>query len=123
MDKEERIKKKAKQRIIAKKAFFAHALIYAACVPLLIAINLMTLPEFWWWVFPVFGWGFLVTVHFIINYFLVGAHGAKWERQELEAEMERIEIEEMDKLDLDRDYTIPESAKIGDDDWDESDFV
>jgi hypothetical protein len=51
----------------AKTGFKINLSAYAVVNSLLITINMLTVPEFPWFVFPLCGWGFGVTMHYIFG--------------------------------------------------------
>ncbi len=55
-----------------KKAFTIHAIAYAIGNSILIAINLLFVPQFLWLVFPLVGWGSGLVVHYYL-----GVHTAR----------------------------------------------
>jgi hypothetical protein len=48
----------------AKIGFMAHLTAYIGVNTLLITINLLFVPAFYWFVFPLIGWGIGVTMHY-----------------------------------------------------------
>ena len=56
---EEQLKRMAKKRV----EFRDHLLIYVAINTVLIAINMLTVPQFWWFLFPLVFWGIGVAFH------------------------------------------------------------
>ena len=51
----------------AKIGFTIHFTVYALVNTLLITINLLFVPEFFWFVFPLIGWGIGVTCNYIFG--------------------------------------------------------
>jgi 2TM domain len=50
-----------------KKAFTKHSIAYAIGNTLLIAINLLFVPQFLWFVFPLVGWGSGLAIHYYLG--------------------------------------------------------
>jgi hypothetical protein len=50
-----------------KRGFAIHATIYAFVNTALTAINLALVPQFVWFPFPLVGWGFGLTMHYIFG--------------------------------------------------------
>ena len=78
--------KEAYQDIIIrreKKAFTIYTIAYAIGNSILIAINLLFIPQFLWFVFPLVVWGAGLTIHYYL-----GVHAAprRIERDESRAE-------------------------------------
>ncbi len=54
---------RARGRAEAKYGFFVHAVVYAAVMLLLVAINMLTSPGTVWFIWPLLGWGLAVVLH------------------------------------------------------------
>lgn len=52
----------------ARKGWRIHATVYAVVIPLLTAVNLLVVPEFLWFFFPMAGWGLGLTLHYVTGY-------------------------------------------------------
>lgn len=65
----ERYKKADPDTIIRreKKAFNIHAIAYAIGNSILIAINLLFVPQFLWFMFPLVGWGSGLAIHYYLG--------------------------------------------------------
>ncbi len=61
-----------KQAYEAKKGFKINLTAYAVVNSALVTINLLTVPQFPWFLFPMCGWGFGVTMHYIFGVRLLG---------------------------------------------------
>jgi hypothetical protein len=66
-----------------RKAFTIHAIAYTIGNSALIAINLLFVPQFLWFVFPLVGWGSGLAIHYYL-----GVHTAprRIEKDEIMAE-------------------------------------
>lgn len=53
-------------------SFYVHAAIYTMVNILLIVINLMFVPIFLWFFFPLIGWGIGLTMHYLFAMRFVG---------------------------------------------------
>jgi len=51
----------------AKIGFMIHLTAYILVNTLLITVNLLFVPAFYWFVFPLIGWGIGVTMHYIFG--------------------------------------------------------
>ena len=70
-----------------KKAFTIHAIAYAIDNSVLIAINLLFVPQVLWFVFPLVGWGSGLAIHYYLG---VSTAPRRIEKDEMMAEnMER----------------------------------
>ena len=45
------------------RGFFVHLFTYVAVNVLLIIVNLLYMPTYYWFLFPLIGWGLLVAAH------------------------------------------------------------
>lgn len=52
----------------ARKGWRIHATVYAIVIPVLITVNLLLVPEFLWFFFPMAGWGIGLTVHYVMGH-------------------------------------------------------
>lgn len=52
----------------AREAFRVHATVYGIVIPILIAVNLLVVPQFLWFFFPIAGWGLGLTAHYVMGY-------------------------------------------------------
>ena len=50
-----------------KKAFTIHTMAYAIGNYILIEINLLVVPQFLWFVFPLVGWGSGLAIHYYLG--------------------------------------------------------
>lgn len=46
-----------------KRGFLIHLFVYVAVNALLIVVNLLYTPNYYWFLFPLIGWGLLLTAH------------------------------------------------------------
>ena len=127
---EEEIYRKAKKRVKDKKSFHVHFAVYCASVLMFFVINMMTSPEFWWFVFPALGWGIGVASQYVSVYGLPWAKiDDGWEEKELEKEMRRLEKRHGITPEYDEDITLPDDElelkefKKLRNEWDDQDFV
>ncbi len=59
----------AKQRAVAKLAFYIHAIVFLIVNVILIAINLTMTPQNIWFIWPLLGWGIGLAAHAGTLYF------------------------------------------------------
>ena len=50
-----------------KGGFRVHLLVYLCVIPVLAVVNLIFVPQFLWFFFPLVGWGFGLTMHYILG--------------------------------------------------------
>ena len=85
-DDELRLRKIAERRADAKLAFRSHAIVYVAVNAGLAAINLTTSPQYFWFGWPLVGWGIGLLAHGLATF---GYAGGERERM-VEAELARL---------------------------------
>ena len=78
---------KAKKRAAEKVEFFTHLTTYVVINIILIIINLVTSPQYYWFKWPLLGWGIGIVLH-AANVFIYGEGSALKERM-IQKEMER----------------------------------
>ena len=66
-----------------RKAFTIHAIAYATSNSILIAINLLFVPQSLWFVFPLAGWGSGLAIHYYLGVHVVSQ---RIRRDEMRAE-------------------------------------
>lgn len=60
---EEEKYRRAKKRVDAIKGFYSNLLSYCLVIPFLFFINYMTSPNYWWFFWPMLGWGIGLVFH------------------------------------------------------------
>lgn len=70
----------AKERIEELRGFYSHLASYVAVNLFLIALNVTTGSDTWWFIYPLGGWGIGLFCHAIGVFF----SGAKWEEQKMQ---------------------------------------
>jgi hypothetical protein len=53
----------AKRTAAKKLGFYIHSIAYVATIALLVIINLVTTPSYFWFIWPMIGWGIWVFAH------------------------------------------------------------
>jgi hypothetical protein len=80
---DEQVYRRAKKRARAIRAFYYNLSCYCIVIPVLIAINLIYSPQFYWFIFSALGWGMGLAFHgmgaFNYNPFL----GRDWEERKI----------------------------------------
>ena len=79
----ERIEKKVEEKL----GFYIHLAAYFVINLFLIALNLTMTPEYYWFFWPLIGWGLAVILHGL-NVFMFGG-GAAFRQRMIDAEMKR----------------------------------
>ncbi len=62
-----------------RTGFYIHAGIYVVVNIALIAVNLVFVPQFLWFFFPLIFWGFGLTMHYLFAVRFVGRETAEWQ--------------------------------------------
>ncbi len=62
-----------------RMSFNIHAAIYVLVNIMLIAINLMFVPQFLWFFFPLIGWGIGLTMHYLFAVRFVESQTEDWQ--------------------------------------------
>jgi hypothetical protein len=73
----------------ARRAFTIHAAIYVTVNIVLIVVNVAFVPEFYWFPFPLIGWGIGLTNHYLF--------GVRHIEAQIEARQASIERRAMEK--------------------------
>ena len=80
---------RAVKRVEKLKEFYQNLASYCIVIPFLIFINLRFSPGFYWFWFPMFGWGMGLTFHFLeVNNYTVFL-GKNWEEKKIEELMKK----------------------------------
>ena len=81
---------RAKKRVEAKAKFYRHLIIYIAVCILLIIINLSVSPDYFWFRWPLMGWGLAVLLHTLKVFVFSGEIGVTEQMIEKEMEQEAL---------------------------------
>jgi sensor histidine kinase YesM len=76
---------RAKKRAEELKGFYGNLISYCCVIPFLIFINLKFSPQFHWFWFSVFGWGFGLTMHAL----QVFGYSSNWEAKKIKEILEK----------------------------------
>ena len=77
----------AKERVEEIKGFYFHLITYIVINAVLVVINLLTSPEYLWFIWPIIGWG----VGLLIHAFTVFGNvmGKAWEERKVKEILEK----------------------------------
>ena len=114
--------KKAKKKVKEKKEFLQHLAVFAIVMPFLFAINMLTSPFHYWFVYPLLGWGVGLAIHGITVFGFEGHLYKKWEEQEIEKELRKMEKDDDSITEPDEELELKEFKKLRKD-MDDSEFV
>lgn len=76
---------RAKKRVEELKGFYGNIISYCCVIPFLVFFNLKYMPEFQWFWFSAFGWGFGVVMHA----FKVFGYSSDWEERKIRSILEK----------------------------------
>ena len=76
----------AKQHVAAVRGFYIHVFIFACVNAGLLAINVLTKTE-WWFYWPLLGWGIGVIGHAIAVFMPIGVMGKDWQERRIQHEL------------------------------------
>ncbi len=78
---------RSKKRVEARIGFYIHLLVYLAVNTVLIIINITTFPEYYWFKWPLLGWGIGLLFHALGLY--ASSMGASVKERMIKKEMEK----------------------------------
>ncbi|MGC1677746.1 MAG: HAMP domain-containing sensor histidine kinase [Candidatus Binataceae bacterium] len=97
---------RARKRAAAEAGFYVHLMWYGVVMGFLFFINLLTSPEYQWWLFPAAGWGFGLASHFSAVFGWRWIHERVFEpaiarevQREVTKEKEALSVEKQASLD------------------------
>ncbi|RZJ65824.1 MAG: 2TM domain-containing protein [Flavobacterium sp.] len=76
--------RKARKQAREIKGFYIHVMMYCLVIPILIAINLIFVPDFYWFPFSMFGWGTGLLFHAMTVYKYTPFLGRNWEDRKIQ---------------------------------------
>ncbi|HMB63989.1 MAG TPA: 2TM domain-containing protein [Eudoraea sp.] len=82
---------KAKERVEAIKGFYGNLTAYCIVIPFLVWLNFRT-TDFPWVLFPIFGWGFGLTMHGLEAFGYNPFWGKRWEEKKIKELMDKDEF-------------------------------
>jgi hypothetical protein len=81
---------RAEERVDKKIRFYRNLQAYLAVNTLLVVINWLFTPQFWWVMFPAFFWGLGVLKDFLIAFVFVDMFSEDYRQRKIEEEMARL---------------------------------
>ncbi|EAQ65527.1 hypothetical protein MED121_22687 [Marinomonas sp. MED121] len=82
-----------KKAVIAQvkriKAFNKNLISYAGVILLLLVINLLTNPGYFWVVWPALGWGIALLIQGLSAHEVINIFGSDWEKRQIEKRLEK----------------------------------
>ena len=77
----------AKKRVEVIRGFYLHVVGYLVVNVALVIINLLTSPEYLWFIWPLIGWGVGLVIHALSVF--GGLWGKSWEERKIKEIMEK----------------------------------
>lgn len=71
------------------KSFYTHAVQYAVVMVVLVIVNLLTNPDYLWFLWAAFGWGVGLLAHGLSVFEIFTLFGDDWERRQVEKRLGR----------------------------------
>jgi hypothetical protein len=98
----EELKKKARNKVKAKKGFYIHFAVYMGMSLFFFLINVFDSnpSEGWWFFGPVLTWGIGIIAHYLGTFGFPGGNlfTREWEEREYEKELEIMHLQELRRL-------------------------
>jgi uncharacterized oligopeptide transporter (OPT) family protein len=88
MEKDETYQR-ARKRVEAKIGFYIHLAVYVGVNVLLIIINLLTSPQYLWFIWPVMGWGVGIFFHGMATFVFSGRTFREMKDRMIEKEIKK----------------------------------
>lgn len=82
---------KAKENVERLKGFYIHLTAYVFVNIMLCTINLLVVPQFLWFFFPLGGWGIGITAHGIGTFASNKRFGQRWEEKKIKEYLNKEE--------------------------------
>lgn len=84
--------KRAKERVVELKGFYLHLIVYGLVNLSMFIYNLVVSPDYYWFVWPMVGWGIGLSIH-ALSVFLRGKiFGKGWEDKKIQELMNKDNI-------------------------------
>lgn len=81
--------KKAMEYVEGIKSFYQHLFSYIPTIAILVAINFLFTPDFFWVIFPIIGWGIGIISHAVQAFELFSLFSPEWEKKQIEKRLGR----------------------------------
>ncbi len=77
----------AKKRVEDIKGFYYHLVSYIVVNGFLVILNLLTSPEYFWFIWPILGWGVAIVIHAFSVF--SNFWGKSWEERKIKEIMDK----------------------------------
>jgi hypothetical protein len=81
--------RRAKHRVQAKIGFYIHLAVYVGVNALLVLINLVTIPDYIWFKWPMMGWGIGLFFHGMATFVFSGRKFTEIKEKMIDKEMKK----------------------------------
>lgn len=81
--------REAKEKVEQLRGFYTHLTAYVLVNIMLCTINLLVVPHFLWFFFPLGGWGIGITAHAIVTFAGRRRFGQDWEEKKIRQYMNK----------------------------------
>lgn len=105
LSEEKKIYRAAKRRVYAKIGFYVHATVFAFAMPLLVFVNLVFTPHFWWFVFPLAGWSLGLAIQILVVFIIANP---QVKEKMIDDEIKRINGDSVPTLEWRAPYQMPD---------------
>lgn len=79
----------AQKRVKELREFYEHLSVYVLSTPIVIIVNLMTSPEYLWFIWCVVGWGMAIVLHGLKVFSFPPFFNKKWEDKKIQEFLEK----------------------------------
>jgi fumarate reductase subunit C len=79
----------AQKRVYEIKKFYQHLTVYLLCNPIVIVVNLMTLPGYLWCLYSVIGWAIPIILHGMKAFRFSPIFNKDWEERKINELLEK----------------------------------
>jgi hypothetical protein len=83
------LERKARKQVRAERDFYVHLATYLMVNGVLVAMNLLSSPEYLWAIWPILGWGIGLGSHFLETFGLFGMFNQEWQERKVREYMLR----------------------------------
>ena len=80
---------KARKKVKEIREFYEHLMVFILVSVILIVINLMTSPEYLWFIWCLLGWGIGVAIHGLKAFDVSPAFNKEWEERKIKEILEK----------------------------------
>ncbi len=119
----------ARRRAKAKRAYYIHLTSYLTVGGFLFILNILTDPYYWWFFWPLLGWGIGLVSHYLAVFGVpgMGPLNEEWEDRQTEKELQKMGLhrleEPRDRLELPQIDKEPVARPSSKSNWGDDDLV